>query len=79
MTFPEVVEYCAMEPEFVKQFNRLTGSHLFEDLKRAPITKMVDEATGYEEELKKKQHEYMQEFISFVWEVVWTRADLRRD
>lgn len=79
MTFLEVVEYCAKKPEFVKQFNRLTDSHLFEDLKRAPIVKMVDEATGYEDEVKKKQHEYMQKFIAFVWEVVWTRVDLRRD
>jgi hypothetical protein len=79
MTFPEVVEYCAMEPDFVKQFNRLTDSHLFEDLKRAPIVKMIDEATGYQKELEKKQHEYMQKFISFVWDTVWIRVDLRRD
>lgn len=70
MTFQEVVLECRMTPEFVKEFNRLSGCKLGID-NRAPITKMIDEATGYQTGLDKQESWYMQQFIGFVFACIW--------
>jgi hypothetical protein len=67
------VEVCAKEPEFVKGFNRLLGCHLFEKDSRSPIVRMIDESTGYQKELDKKEREEFHKFVLFVYETVWSR------
>lgn len=70
MTFQDCVMECAKNRELVAEFNRLNHSKLLVDT-RKPIEIMVDRATGYQEVLDKKQHEWMQQFISFVFECIW--------
>jgi hypothetical protein len=74
MTFMGVVKECLMQKDFVDGFNHLLDCKLvtpFTIDKRPPIVRMIDEATGYDKALDKKQSEYMQKFIGFVYEVVW--------
>jgi hypothetical protein len=72
MSLLDVVKECASHKDFVEGFNRLTNCHFLED-SRSPIVRMVDEATGYETRLIDEQVYYMQIFILFVYETVWTR------
>jgi hypothetical protein len=72
MTFEDCVKECFMTPDFVKQFNRLTGCKLLED-NRTPIDRMIDSATGYDKEIDAQQREYFRRFLSFVFEFVWLR------
>ena len=67
MNFIEAVIECAKTPEFVNGFNRLTGSKLGINT-RAPIERMIDEATGY-----KPETEDMRKFVTFVLDTVWIR------
>lgn len=73
MSFQECLMECCSNQELVKQFNRLTGRKVLDNIydKRASIIKMVDESTGYQKELDKKANEDMQFFISFVFEFIW--------
>lgn len=73
MTFSECLIECAKNTEFVAQFNRLTGRHLGEQLKRSPIEKMIGATTGYEETLAAQQDGDLRAFIEFCHETVWTR------
>lgn len=66
MTFGECVIECARTPAFVREFDRLAGTHLSSMGTRQPIEAMVDEATG-------RDREAMRMFLSFVWEFVYTR------
>ena len=50
----------------IKEWNRLNNAHFLED-NRPPVIIMIDEATGYQTELDKKQQEWMSEFAAFVW------------
>jgi hypothetical protein len=62
MTFPECVVYCAKQRGLVEQFDRLTGSHLSEVGKGAPLDRMIDDATGrYDEDMRK--------WTVFVWDL----------
>jgi hypothetical protein len=72
MSFLDVVKTCATKKEFVKGFNRLNRSHLFED-NRPPIVRMVDEATGFDKVRDQENSKAMQEFILFVYDAVWLR------
>jgi hypothetical protein len=74
MTFQEVIIECALNKGFVKGFNKLTNSTLLVKSTH-PIIQMIDEATGYD---KVKEDDWTK-FINFVYEVVWTRVDLRND
>lgn len=70
--FFECVEMCASRPEFVSEFNRLTGRKLGENLvPSSPIAKMVDEATGFDEARDTQQREDSRAFIEFCFEYVW--------
>jgi hypothetical protein len=73
MTFADCLIECAKAPGFVSNFNRLTGRHLGEQLKRSPIEKMIDASTGYEEILAAQQDEDLRAFVEFCHETVWTR------
>jgi hypothetical protein len=75
MTFQEVIIECALDKRFVKGFNRLTNSTLMVKSTH-PIIQMIDEVTGYD---KVKDDDNWTKFINFVYEVVWTRVDLRSE
>ena len=66
VTFRETLDMCAATPEFVAQFDRLTGHNLSEIGKRGPLDAMIDEATG-------RDREAILSFVVFVDEVVWSR------
>ncbi len=70
MTFQDCVMECAKTPELVKEFNRLSDSHLFVDT-RSSLEKMIDEATGFQLEVARREHEAMQKFLDFVFACVW--------
>lgn len=71
MTFTDVLYECIKHPDFVQQFNRLSGCELGD--RRALIVKMIDEATGYQAEVDKQQAGYMRQFVEFVYDVIWLR------
>lgn len=73
MSFLDVIRKCASEKRFIAEFNRLNGSHLFENDSRPPIVKMIDEATGYKSVIDDKNSKDMQDFILFVYDAVWLR------
>lgn len=70
MNFTDCVLECCQTPELIKEFNRLAGRHVLED-KRAPIERMIDQASGYQAVIEEKQYDDMQAFISFVFEYIW--------
>ena len=69
MNFLETVEYCMGVPEFVENFNRLSGHTLGESIKLSPIERMVDDASGFNPEA-----ENIKAFMDFVHEFVWIRV-----
>ena len=70
MKFQDCLIECCQNDELVKEFNRLSNTNLnFKD-RRAPIEKMIDEATGYNNPFKNKSVE-TQRFISFCFECIW--------
>jgi len=79
MTFQECVLECAANTELIKQFDRLQGSNLSrvlipQKVNRAPIERMIDEATGYNpimSNMDEQFHKEFQEFIFFVFEYIW--------
>jgi hypothetical protein len=76
MEFKDVVLECAMNKDFVKSFDRLSGTNVWRVVAqdtRKPIEIMIDNATGYDKVLDVKAHEDMQKFFDFVFECVWCR------
>lgn len=71
VTFRDTLDMCAANPEFVAQFDRLTGHNLSEIGKRAPLDAMIDEATG-------RDRMALLAFVIFVDEVVWSRLPFNR-
>lgn len=69
MTFEDVVMECWGNDEFVRQFNRLAGTHL-KETKRAPIEMLIDNATGYEPGMDDAE---AHKFFAFVKDMVWDR------
>ena len=57
-------------PDFVQEFDRITGCHLAAKDLRSPIVAMVDQATGFEEQQKELDR---RKFVAFVYETVWLR------
>ncbi len=70
MGFYDVVFHCMCNKDFMREYNRLNESTLFQDT-RKPIERMIDEATGYAETLNTKHDEEMHAFVGFVWEYIW--------
>ena len=64
-----VIVYAASRPEFVAQFNRLTGCNLGQSLGRTPIERLVDDAIGASGESEAD----MRQFSAFVKFVIWDR------
>jgi hypothetical protein len=71
-TFVETLFYCIGIPEFVSEFNRLSGCSIGVD-KRTAIEKMIDKATGYEEVLEATRNDELRKFVEFVYEFIWIR------
>lgn len=73
MDFSAACTEAAMIPEFVENYNRLTGNNFKLARSRSPIEAMVDKACGYtgfdEEEAKK--------FAAFFYEFVWSRLPVK--
>lgn len=67
ITFKDCGLECARYPDFIKEFNRLTGRHFGKSLSRKPIEVMIDEATGHPSE----DEADLKAFVAFVYEVVW--------
>lgn len=69
MDFAQACAETALIPEFVANYNRLTGNNFQVPHTRSPIEAMVDKACGYnginEEEATK--------FANFFYEYVWSR------
>ena len=70
MTFEDCLLECCLNEDLVKGFNRLSKTTLDFHDRRAPIEKMIDGATGYNNPFKNKSEE-MQQFIAFCFEFVW--------
>ena len=77
VTFSDCLVECAMNKEFIANFNRLMKCNVsFED-KRHPIEKMIDEATKNPVPYKiENKDDEMMKFVYFVWECVWSRLQL---
>jgi hypothetical protein len=71
MTFEEVLLYCADQPEFVREFDRLYGAHLSTLDRRSGLDAMIDEATG-------RDTAALDKFAAFVLEFVWPYLPLSR-
>jgi hypothetical protein len=67
--FLNLVTYCASVPEFVEQFNRLTGCNLGQSTKRTAFERAIDEATGAPGESEAD----MALFVGFVRDTIWMR------
>lgn len=62
--FEDCIYLCAGEEDFVKQYDRLMGSHFGKLLKTSPLEKMIDEASGFKTEECYK-------FFTFCYQYVW--------
>lgn len=63
--FESVLRQCAATPEFVAEFDRLTGSNL--SRKGSPINIMVDDASGKTDADAGKFVEFVREFVFAPW------------
>ena len=71
---PISFKHCALtaisNPEFVAEYNRLTGRNIGQRESRSAIERLVDAATGYN-----AQEDDLWAFAAFVYDVVWLRLD----
>ncbi len=71
MIFRDCLLECCQNKDLIASFNRLTGRHFKLNDDRAPIEKMIDEATGYQETLKAEALDDTRAFVCFVFEIIW--------
>lgn len=64
MTFQECVLHCAGVPELVREFDRLSGTHLSKVGRRSGLDALIDDATGRDDEALAK-------FTAFVFAYIW--------
>lgn len=69
MDFASAVAEAAMIPEFVENYNRITGNNLVFLVPKNPIEAMIDEACGFDGFDK----EEVRKFAEFFYECVWSR------
>lgn len=69
MDFASGVAEAAKIPEFVDNYNRLTGNNFKFFIARSPMEAMVDKATGF----KGFDEEEAWKFAAFFYEFVWSR------
>lgn len=67
VTFADCLIVCLFMPEFVQQWERLTGMRL---LPASPLDRMIDKATGYDLTV-------MAEFADFVYRCVFSTIESR--
>jgi hypothetical protein len=72
LTFKKVIVECLTNKELVEQFNRLRGTKLGID-SRAPIVRMIDEATGFKRDTmdERYKHDELRLFFEFVFDAIW--------
>lgn len=70
ISFETTLRACLNTPEFLNEWNRLTGCSLGVD-NRNPFDRAIDEATGFQKELDKEQKCYMHLFARFVWNSIY--------
>lgn len=64
LTFAECLFHAANTPELVREFDRLSGTHLSTIGNRPGLHALIDEATGRDDEDVRK-------FVAFVFAAVW--------
>ncbi|GAB3283091.1 hypothetical protein GCM10027347_59810 [Larkinella harenae] len=69
MDFATACAEAASIPEFVNEYNRLTGNNLTFSIPKDPISIAIDKATGY----KGFDENEMRKFAIFFYEYVWSR------
>lgn len=69
MDFATACADAASIPEFVENYNRLTGNNFKLSIRRTTIERMVDEATGF----KGFDESEALKFAAFFFEFVWSR------
>lgn len=69
MDFAEGVAEAAMIPEFVANYNRLTGGNFKLFVARTPLEAMIDKASGF----KGFDEDEAMKFAAFFYEFVWSR------
>jgi hypothetical protein len=73
VTFPECVAFCATQPGWLAQIDRLRGTNFSRWGRRlTPIERMIDEATGNAPGNTPTEEE-MALFAVIVYDLVWTR------
>lgn len=70
LTFEECVDSCLGNRDFVSEFDRLCGTCLGGQREGSPVERMIDQATGFDEE---RRREDLEKFVAFVHETVWLR------
>ena len=68
--FEAVLRECIKHPDLIKEYNRLSGTHLGED-KRVPIVRMIDEQSGYQTILDERDMEEFRGFADFVFRCIY--------
>ncbi len=68
MTFHECVFACWDNPDFMREYRRLSGHAIGKD-RRAPIDRMIDTTTGYTPPALDDKEAVA--FLEFVERVVW--------
>ena len=64
LTFGDCLAAAARQPELVREFDRLAGTHLSTLDSRRPIDAMIDEASG-------RDREAVLKFAAFVFDAVY--------
>lgn len=75
MTFQDCLLESLKNKELIKQFDRLSGTNVMQIFydNRAPIIRMIDEATGYDKVIDQKLQKDLMDFIWFVYDCIWMR------
>lgn len=77
MTFIECVHTCATNPDFVNNYDRLTGNN-FKSItaSKSSIDRLIDEATGFEKDQVLKFSDFV---LAFVWLPVYEQESKKSE
>jgi hypothetical protein len=67
VSFETCVWKCWEDPEFMREYRRLTGHALGQD-RRAAIERLIDDTTGHVPSLDERE---ARAFLDFVYEYIW--------
>lgn len=63
-TFAACLVAAAARPDFVREFDRLSGTHLARLASRSPTDALIDDATG-------RDRAALEQFAVFVFRAIW--------